>query len=523
MCNLDADQKPVWRFSITKFLQLGLLFSFMLCGAHAATLHWQLNGVTFSDGGSVFGGFDYDAGTGEYTNINITTTPGSVLQGSYYYSAAPGLSTASTLIGVSTVPVFATTTMALTLTFSAALTAAGGTVSITGSAAQESFCANPACSSVTSQRPITGGTASAISNAAPRRWYIHDAVLSDGARIFGSFVFDATTGTYSSISVTTTVGKAGPGAGYVFNIPASSSNTSLTLVSASPIVSGTTASLALTFPAALTNAGGTITILNAAEGTCTSVSCGASTSLRSTAVNGTVSTSQQTDETAILPQIADGGGYVTELIITNPTGAPVTCRVTFWGDNGALLPLSLNGANPSSSYVVLVPGHSTQFLSTPGTGPSVTGWALAENVQRLGVIAAFRRQVPNVPESEATVAGIPATAGFAMAFDETTGFSTGFALANVSPYDTVIENLFFYDTNGNFIYSDSTHTLGPHQHEAFLFSSRYGSQLAGKQGTVRVYYGTTGTPANGTVGLTGLGLRANPGGTLTSRPIATID
>jgi hypothetical protein len=110
-----------------------------------------------------------------------------------------------------------------------------------------------------------------------------------------------------------------------------------------------------------------------------------------------------------------------------------------------------------------------------------------------------------------------------MAFDETAGFDTGLALTNVSPFDTVIENLFFYDTNGTFIFSDSTRTLTPLQHESFLFSSRYGSQLAGKQGTVRVYYGTQGTPANGTAGLTGLGLRANPGGTFTSFPTVTIN
>jgi len=522
MRNVDADQKAAGCFSITKFLHFGLFLFFMVSGANAAALHWQLNGVTFSDGGKVFGGFDFDASTGTYSNINLTTTPGGVLQGSYYYSAAPGLSTSSTLIGVSTVPVFATTTMALTLTFSAALTAEGGTVNITTSA-QESFCANPACSSVTPQRPIAGGTASAVSNAAAKRWYIHDVVLSDGARVFGSFIFDATTGTYSSISITTTAGKAGPSAGYSFNIPASSSNTTLTLVSASPIVSGTTTTLALTFVATLTNAGGTVVILTEVEGTCTSVSCGASTMLRSTATNGSVSTIQENGETAILPQIADGGGFVTEFIITNPTGAAITCRLTFWQDNGALLPLSLNGANPSSSYVVLVPGHSTQFLSTPGAGGSVTGWGLAENVQQLGVIAAFRLKVSNLPESEATVEAIPATAGFAMAFDETPGYDTGFALANVSALDTVIENLFFYDTDGNFIYSDSSRTLGPHQHESFLFSSRYGSQLAGKRGTVRVYYGTQGTPTNGTAGLTGLGLRVNPGGTFTSLATVTID
>ena len=73
------------------------------------------------------------------------------------------------------------------------------------------------------------------------------------------------------------------------------------------------------------------------------------------------------------------------------------------------------------------------------------------------------------------------------------------------------------------IFSDSTRTLGPYQHESFLFSSRYRAQLAGKHGTVRVYYGTQGTPSIGAVGLAGLGLRVNPGGTFTSLPTITAN
>lgn len=523
MRNLNADQKPAVCFSIIKVLHFVLLLPFIVCGAHAAALHWQLNGVTFSDGGKAFGGFDFDASTGTYSNIKITTTPGSVVaQGSYYSSAAPSGNSTSSLNGLSTVPVFAGSTMALALAFSPTLSAAGGTVSIAG-AATESICANSTCSSTTLQRTMTGGTVSAISTSTAKRWHLEGVVLSDGAQVFGSFLYDAISGTYSSISVTTTSGQAAPGAGYFVKNLVSSSSTSVSLVSASNIVPGSTTTFSMSFASALTNAGGAVAIAVVTEGTCTSVNCNASNTLRTAIVAGSVSTSAETGDVVILPQIADGGGFVTEFIITNPTGAAITCRLTFWQDNGASLPLSLNGAKASSSYVVLVPGHGTQFLSTPGAGPSVTGWGLAENAGEVGVIAAFRLQVPQLPESEATVAAIPATAGFAMAFDETPGFDTGFALANVSQFDTVIENLFFYDTTGALIFSDSTRTLGPHQHESFLFSARYGAQLAGKRGTVRVYYGTQGTPSNGTVGLTGLGLRVNPGGTFTSLPTVSLE
>src|SRR5579863_1613876 len=89
MRNLSTCQRQAPCFSFTRFVYTGLLLFSMVCAASADSLHWQLDGVTFSDGGKAFGGFDYDASTGIYSNINITTTPGSVLSGSYYNSAAP--------------------------------------------------------------------------------------------------------------------------------------------------------------------------------------------------------------------------------------------------------------------------------------------------------------------------------------------------------------------------------------------------------------------------------------------------
>ena len=524
MRNLDVDQKQASHRGITKFLHCCVLLSFMLSAATATPLHWQLNGVTFNDGGKAFGGFDYDSSSATYSNINITTTSGSLLQGAYYSSAAPYANpTASTTFsGVSTQPVFPGTTLGLSLSFSLPLTSGGGTLSFAGSAV-ESICANLTCSSFTPQRTINGGTVSAISSSAPKRWFINGVVLSDGAQIFGSFVYDINSGTFSSISVTTTAGTAVPSASYFVQSPAAVTKGSLSVVSAAVVVPSSTTTLSLSFTTGLGNAGGTVAIGTVAEGTCTNADCSTSNTVRSDTVPGYVSTTEQPRYTEILPHLADGGGFLTEYIITNPTGAPITCRLTFWQDSGASLLVSLNGAGPLPTYVVMVPGHSTQFLSTPGTGNLVTGWALAENVSQLGVIAAFRRQVANAPESEATVPGTPGTAGFAMAFDETAGYHTGFALANVSAFDTVIENLYFYDTTGALIFSDSSHTLEPHQHESFLFSDRYGAQIAGKRGTVRVYYGAQGTPTNGTVGLTGLGLRVNPGGTFTSLATTTID
>lgn len=518
MHNLHIYQKITSRGWITRFLHLFTFLSCMLSAANATPLHWQLNGVTFNDGGKVFGGFDFDSSTATYSNINITTTPGTLLNGAYYSAAAPYANPIAntSFYGVSTVPVFSGSTLTLNLTFASALTSAGGTTGFAG-AAVEGTCASSTCVMFTPVRTIASGTVSAISSSAPKRWYLYGLVLSDGAQVFGSFIFDAASGTYSSISLTTTAGPVVPSTGYFVESPTAAVKGSLSLVSSSVVVPSSTTVLSLNFISGLGNGGGTVAIASASEGTCTNANCSTSNTLRTAVVPGFISTTPESGDIEILPQIADGGGFLTEFIITNPTGAPITCRLTFWGDDGNPLLLSLNGAGPLPSYVVMVPGYATQFLSTPGgTGPSVTGWGLAENVSQLAVIAAFRLQRQSNPESEATVEATPATVGFGMAFDETPGFDTGFALANPSPTDTVIENLYFYDTTGALIFSDSSKTLSPLQHESFLFSSRYQAQLAGKRGTVRVYYGVVGNPANGIVGLTGLGLRTNPGGTFTS-------
>ncbi len=482
-------------------------------------MHWQLNGVIFSDGGRAFGGFDFDPVLVTYSNIDITTTPGSVASSGSYYSSPippPNVPGPGYMNAVATVPVFPGTTEAISLTFSPPLSAAGGTANIVPFAA-EALCATSGCGSITPQRTITTGTVTGTSTSTPKRWYFGGVVLSDGSQVFGSFVFDSNTGTYSSISITTTAGSAMSGTTYFGVNPSLGSSSVASVVSATPVVSGATTYLAASFASALTNAGGTVNVTAVVEGLCTSANCATSGSLRASVTTGTVSTTPVSDDTKVMPQVADGGGFITTFLFTNPTGAPISTRVNFWQDNGSPWPLSLNGATAASGYTVVVPAHGSVFLSTAGTGPSLAGWALATNVLDVGVAEAFRLNLPGIPESEATVVGFAPTIGFAMPFDETTGFDTGFGIANVSSADTLVENVYFYDTTGKLIYSDSSHVLTPHEHESFFFSARYGSTaIMGQRGEVHVFYGVQGTPTGPIVGLSGMGLRVNPGSTFTS-------
>jgi IPTL-CTERM motif len=56
----------------------------LLGRADAAPVTFTLRGVTFQDGATASGSFDYDANTNTYSNVNITTTGGTILPGATY-------------------------------------------------------------------------------------------------------------------------------------------------------------------------------------------------------------------------------------------------------------------------------------------------------------------------------------------------------------------------------------------------------------------------------------------------------
>jgi hypothetical protein len=127
----------------------------------AQPLTWTLQGVTFSDGGTASGSFQYDAATQTYSNINITTTTGTVRTGATYHFFSSGLGPvppASYVLVVTIGSGDPTGTPVLFLPFSApGLTNSGGTVTL--NVGQEASCANAGCNGpATPQRFTTAGS-----------------------------------------------------------------------------------------------------------------------------------------------------------------------------------------------------------------------------------------------------------------------------------------------------------------------------------------------------------------------------
>lgn len=137
---------------------LGLIFLLSLpsvASADGVTVVWTFSGVTFDDGGTVSGSFDYNALHNTFSAIDITTTAGSAFAGTTYTSLSGGFG--STAFG----PVLGkpsgdlTNTDLLLLMFNSALTDSGGPVSFFFGA--EGTCDSSNCGSNTTLRTITGG------------------------------------------------------------------------------------------------------------------------------------------------------------------------------------------------------------------------------------------------------------------------------------------------------------------------------------------------------------------------------
>jgi len=167
-------------------LTLGLLALFLLTtAANAEVLTWFLDGVKFDDGGTARGSFNFDpdAGTpcstgaspcGRFSNVNITTTTGSMRTGATYrFVCGTDVPTCTGLSPDSTAKLDFTTTAAdqtgmpgFALFFTggggppAGLTDFGGSIDISNSspavgAGQEATCLDAACTTPTAPLRVT--------------------------------------------------------------------------------------------------------------------------------------------------------------------------------------------------------------------------------------------------------------------------------------------------------------------------------------------------------------------------------
>jgi PEP-CTERM motif-containing protein len=140
------NRRTLWALTIGAALSVFLCIPSVVSADSAQT--WTLSGVTTSDGATASGSFDYNAGTGLYSDIDIVTLAGLVLPGSTYTVVDADDFSPSALVIMANNS-YAAGTAVLDIEFGADLTGAGGEV---GLFALEGYC-NAGCTNFEPDAP----------------------------------------------------------------------------------------------------------------------------------------------------------------------------------------------------------------------------------------------------------------------------------------------------------------------------------------------------------------------------------
>jgi hypothetical protein len=145
-------------------------------------------------------------------------------------------------------------------------------------------------------------------------------------------------------------------------------------------------------------------------------------------------------QTTIIPQVVDGGAWLTTIVLTNTSANSATADLTFsqeisGASTGATQPWPLNFVEINSAQaqaVVLTPG-STRFLHTLGNAPVTTiGWGQLSEADGAGAIVAYAifAQRSGTTVQQGTAPASAAVSRILVPFNNTSGIVTSMAIAN---------------------------------------------------------------------------------------------
>jgi hypothetical protein len=216
-------------------------------------------------------------------------------------------------------------------------------------------------------------------------------------------------------------------------------------------------------------------------------------------------------QTLVIPQIADGNGWQTELVLTNTGATATTVSLNFFQSVGA--GVTQNWTPPFLETSVLqnisLPAASTVFLHTPGTAGSLSeGWAQVEGNSAVSAYAIFEETVSGRQNQDGTALAAPSTSRMLVPFDNTNGFVTTMAIVNTTGSSESIAVA--AQTTGGAPAQLAAITLPPNGYMAFTLPLQF-SALSSVKGLLELYAST------GSFSL--IALRFNPTGAFTAAPV----
>lgn len=165
-------------------------------------------------------------------------------------------------------------------------------------------------------------------------------------------------------------------------------------------------------------------------------------------------------------QMVDGGGYVTQIHLSNPGGTEIGATLELFQSDGTPFSVSLNGVY-NSVFSETIPSHGTLILSTAGSRTeSTTGWARVKATGPLGGSLIYRFLSGKMAVAEVGLDPSAAVTRFCFTLDTNRHLFSGLAIAN--PQNNVVEIQYaLYDTQGN-LKGQTNQFLGSRNHVARL-------------------------------------------------------
>jgi|SRR5579872_3612489 len=213
----------------------------------------------------------------------------------------------------------------------------------------------------------------------------------------------------------------------------------------------------------------------------------------------------------VIPQVADGGGWRSTLVLTNTTSSATIASLSFFQDTSggatqAWTPTFLEGGSPSALNLA---AGSTLFLHTPGTAGAVSqGWAELTAIPGVEGYVIYTYRSAGHADQDATAPAVSATNRILVPFDNTSGLVMALAVVNPNPIAESISVTF--RTSGGAVSQGSLPSLPANGQLAFLMGDQFPA-TKGQSGLAEFYVSA------GTISI--IALRANATGAFTSAPV----
>lgn len=216
-------------------------------------------------------------------------------------------------------------------------------------------------------------------------------------------------------------------------------------------------------------------------------------------------------QSVIIPQVADGGGWHTTIVLTNATANAATANLSFHEETsaGATQPWVLPLVETTPTTNIALAGGASLFLHTPGTATnSSVGWAQLDAPAGVAAYVVFSSELQGHQTQDGTAPGAASASRFLVPFDNTAGLVMAVAIANPTNAAESI-SVSFRTTSGTVI-QGSLPSLPALGHQSFLLPQQF-TATAGQSGLAEFY------SASGNFSM--IALRANPTLGFTSAPV----